>query len=234
MTQVAITRAPDQFRPGVTHGVATPTCCSCCCCCVGTAVGFTVAVPLAVARLSPDPARPAPTRAGRPWGLGLVALAPLLGALVAITAHELLSDLLTVAGRIALLLGGAVWVGCLAAGLRLCRARPRAVGVAILLLVLAALVAVVELNLSGPLFDSDEATGTGRYVLAAAACFVTMVTLGWLLSWDRSPRVPPDGAGGPGGAPGTSGPAAPGGSAGPGGPAGTNRAAGPGGPAGAP
>lgn len=227
---MTITRAPDQFRPGVTHGVATPTCCSCCCCCVGTAVGFTVAVPLAVARLSPDPARPAPTRAQRPWGLGLVALAPVLGALVAITAHELLSDVLTVAGRIALLLGGAVWVGCLAAGLRLCRARPRAVGVAILLLVLAALVAVVELNLSGPLFDSDEATGTGRYVLAAAACFVTMVTLGWLLSWDRSPRVPPDGAGGPGGPSpvrepdGPNGPNGPNGPSGPGatdGPAGT-------------
>ena len=91
---VGITRSPDQFRPGATASVATPTCCSCCCCCVGTAVGFTVAVPLAVARLSPDPARPAPTRAGRPWGLGLVALAPLLGALLALPATLLVKALL--------------------------------------------------------------------------------------------------------------------------------------------
>lgn len=43
MTQVAITRAPDQFRLGVASGVATPTCC--CCCCLGTTVGAAIVLP---------------------------------------------------------------------------------------------------------------------------------------------------------------------------------------------
>lgn len=193
---MTLTRSPDQFRPGATASVATPTCCSCCCCCVGTAVGFTVALPLAVARLSPDPAQPRPTGHRRAWGLVLLLLAPVLALLVAVVVQVLLVERTNVADWLTLLLGAGTWAGCLAAGLRLTHARPRAVGVAVLLLVLAGLVAVVELGAGMALLDADR---PGTYALAAVGCFVTMVALGWLLSWNRSSRVPPDGPAEPSG-----------------------------------
>lgn len=142
-------RAPDQFRPGATAGVATPTCC--CCCCVGSVVGAAVVLPQQIGasarRDSPD--RDA-SPGGRARGLAgaAVAVPALPAGLVAATlitdevslgrnaSLELrLAEVLGLAGAVGVLL---VVLGAALAGVRRDGSYARLVGLSLLLGVLFA------------------------------------------------------------------------------------------------
>lgn len=236
MTQVAITRAPDQFRPGASAGVATPTCC--CCSCVGTTIGAAVVLPMQLsASLRQEAAESAP--GGAAWAAGPPGAVPgtvpvgalagtpsrarlVVGAAVAVLALPAGVLLASTAGE-AVPSGpvdpGGVWLamvavislllvllGALVAGLRRGRSYARLTALHVLLSVLF----VVELVATIVVIF----TVLG-WPLVVAAALGSALLLGWLFRRGLAPRhpsvppVPPPGPPGPTGPSWPAGPARP-------------------------